>query len=357
MLAAKYCGIGSIRMMEVDVPGIGPDEVLVRTRAAGICASDLQAYQVGHQGLADYTPETGGLRTPGHEFAGEVADVGPNVQGVRKGMRVAVAPNYGCGQCRFCRRGIYPLCPRRTLIGLDVDGGFAEYVRIPAAAVTQGVICPFEENLSFEAAALSEPLACAFNGFTRCSVQAGETVLVMGGGSLGLMHVLLARLHGCGKIIVAEPSRNRQEIARRFGADVTIDPNEDGYLQAVLSHTGGRGADVIVVACGVAKAQEIALEMAAIRGRISFFGRVPREEEVIGCNSNLVYSKELSILGAYGSRPEHFAFTLGLMELGRMDLRPLITRRFPLNDLPEAYETTLAEARAGAGMKTVIVFD
>jgi len=356
MLAAKFRGIEDVRVEEVAVPQIGAGDVLVKTGAAGICTSDLEAYRIGHGKLADYCPESSGARTPGHEFAGEVVAVGAEVKGICRGLRVAIAPNYGCGMCRWCRKGIYPLCRERRTIGLDVDGGFAEYVRIPGEAVRQGVVCAFSEELAYEEAALNEPLACAHNGMMKCRLQPGEVMLIAGGGPAGMMHLALARLAGAGKVIVAEPSEWRREEAKRFGADAVLNPEDKGCAAAVAEETGGRGADVIIVACGSPAAQETALTWAAVHGRINFFGKVPKERELIGFNSNLVYRKELSVHGSYGSRPDHFALTLHLLDSRKIDLRALITSRFAIGDMPRAYEAALSDTMTGKGMKTVIRF-
>ncbi len=356
MLAAKFHGIEDIRVQEVPSPQVGLGEVLVRTRVACICTSDLEAYRLGHKKLADYCPDTRATRTPGHEFAGDVVEIGPEVKGISEGTRVAIAPNYGCGKCRFCREGIYPLCPERRTIGLDVDGGFAEYVKIPKEAVDQGVVCAFSENLPYEEAALNEPLACAYNGLMRCNIQPGEVVLVAGGGPVGMMHVVLAKLRGAKKVIVAEQSGDRQETARKFGADAVVNPMDKDYVDAVRKLTDDRGADVIIIACGAPKAQEMAPSLAATQGRINFFGKVPVDKQIIGLNSNLVYSKELSIYGAYGSRPAHFAITLSLLDSRKIDLSGLISRRFSAKEIPEAYNSALANTKASTGMKTIICF-
>ena len=356
MIAAKFHGIEDIRVEDVVIPTVGPSDVLIRTMAAGICTSDLEAYRIGHRKLADYCPEGDGKRTPGHEFAGEVVEVGAEVRGIKSGTRVAIAPNYGCGECRFCRKGIYPLCAGRKTIGLDVDGGFAEYVNIPEQAVRQGVICAFSENLSYEAAALNEPLACAYNGMIRCDIQPGEVVLVAGAGPTGLMHLLLAKAAGAGKVLMAETSKLRRAAATHIGADVVLDPEEPDYPEQVRGETDGRGADVVIVACGVPEAQALAPQLAAVRGRINFFAKVPSDKEPAKLNTNLVYSKELSIHGSYGSRPDYFAITLQWLDSGKVNLLPLISNRFHVGEIAQAYKSALADTLAGKGMKTVIRF-
>jgi L-iditol 2-dehydrogenase len=354
MLAAKFYGAEDIRVEEVSFPQFGSGDVLIKTKAAAICSSDLEAYRIGHERLADSTSEVEARRTPGHEFAGEVADVGEKVKGIEKGMRVAVAPSYGCGKCSLCHRGMYPVCHGRSLIGLEVDGGFAEYVRIPEEAVRQGALCAFSEDLPCEIAALNEPLACSYAGLMRCQSQPGDFVLIVGGGPIGMMLVALARLAGARRVIVSEPSEIRREMAKTFGADAVVDSNDPDYIGIIKDETGARGADVIMVSCGSPEAQRTALEVAAVRGRICFFGKLPKESQPNPLDSNLIYRKELSITGSYGSRTEFFAITLGLLDSGRIDLRTLISHTFPLKQIPEAYKQVLEDSRTGKGMKTVI---
>ena len=345
MLAAVLHDQEDLRVQEVPTPCISEDEVLLRCRAVSICGTDMRIHRVGHSRLP---PKT--RRILGHELAGEIAEVGRNVEDLAEGMRVAVAPNFGCGACRMCRRGWFHLCPEYGAIGLTTDGGMAEYVRIPKIAVQQGCLLEMPADLTFEEAAVNEPLACVYNGQTRCPTQAGDVVLIVGAGPIGMMHVLMARLAGPARIIVANRSAPRLEMARRLGVADRIDTSQHDLVEAVTELTGGRGADVVIVACPSPEVQEQAVELAADHGRINFFGGLPKGAEPIRLDSNRIHYKELIITGSHGCCTEHCRRALELQGDKAVDLRPLITNVFALSEADRA----MAAALDGKGFKTII---
>jgi threonine dehydrogenase-like Zn-dependent dehydrogenase len=266
MLAAVYHGPHDIRLEEVPLPQPGPGEAVMRVRAASICATDLRIFNHGHFKI----PE-GAVCILGHEVAGEIVAVGEQVTYLTPGMRVAVVPNVGCGVCWECVRGNNNLCPDYDAFGITLDGGFAEYMLITVPAMQQGNMVEIPDNLSFEEAALNEPLSCCYNAQQACRLAPGETMVIMGAGPMGLMNLLLARYSGAGQVIVSEVQENRAHQAAEFGADLVVDPNKRDLKEAVLKATGGRGAGVIIVAVGSAALQGQAVELAARRGRVNFF--------------------------------------------------------------------------------------
>ena len=346
MLAARYHDVLDIRLEEVPVPEIGPGEVLVRSRAAAICGTDLRIFQHGHSRI-----HNGEVRILGHEMAGEIAQVGSSVRRLRQGMNVAVAPNFGCGGCGHCRRGDYHLCADYHAVGLTVDGGFAEFVRIPEKAVAQGALLEISPGLPFEQAALNEPLACVYNGHERCPVHPGNCVLVIGAGPIGMMHMMLARAAGASMVFAADLSAKRVEQAVRFCADDGSTAAGEKLHNWLLNHTGGRGADVVITACPSGEVQRLALELAAVHGRINFFGGLPHDREEVLLNSNLVHYKELTITGSHGCNTRHNIAALQLQTSGRVDLSPLVTHTFPLDKIEEAFQA----AGSGAGLKIVVL--
>jgi len=346
MLAARYYGREDIRLEEVPVPEIGPGEVLLRSRAAAICGTDLRIFRHGHSKIAG-----GEIRILGHEMAGEIARVGSDVHHLREGMRVAVAPNFGCGSCGHCLRGDHHLCAGYGAVGLTADGGFAEFVRIPKKAVEQGALIEISGELPFEQASLNEPLACVYNGHERCPAHLGDSVLVIGAGPIGVMNMMLARASGASGVLAADLSPERTEQACRLCADDGTTASGKDLHEWVLDRTRGRGADVVITACPVAEIQALALEVAAVHGRINSFGGLPRERENVLLNSNLVHYKELTVTGSHGCNTRHNIEALLLQSSGRVDLAPLVTQKYPLGKISEAFEA----AESGAGLKTVVI--
>ena len=345
MRAAVYYGIRDIRLEEVPTPQINDREVLIKCRAAAICGTDLRIYNYGHSKIP-----AGTKVILGHELAGDVVDLGAKVTAIKNGMRVFIAPNIGCGKCYLCLQGFYHLCSDYQAIGLPVDGGFAEYVKIPERAVEQGAILEIPEALSYEEAALNEPMACVYNGFKRCPAEPGDTVLIFGAGPIGIMHIMMTKLAGASKIIVSEISAERLKRAGSLGADVLINPQTQDVAKIVFDETGGKGADLIITACPSAQVQKIAPHLASLHGKINFFGGLPRGEDEISLNTNLIHYKELILTGSHGSDTYHCGMTLDLQASGKINLKPLITNKFPLSQIKQAFESALT----GQGLKTII---
>lgn len=346
MRAAVYHGPEDLRLEEVPRPAIGPEEVLLKVLSASICGTDIRIFHGQHR---KFPP--GVVRIPGHEMVGVVAELGQNVKGYTVGQRLFLAPNMGCGHCRQCISGNNNICADYDAIGVTIDGAFAEYVRVPAAAVLQGNLMPVSEDVDPAVAALIEPFACVLRGQDAAGVRDGDTVLVMGAGPIGIMHVKLANLKGAIRVIVSEPLAERREQALRLGADVVIDPLQDDLLAAVLAESGGRGADVIITAAPAHKAQESALLAAAIGGRINFFGGLPKDKPFIRFDSNLVHYKELVVTGTTACSTHDCLRAAELVNSDRLDLTPLVSQRFPLDEAPAAF----AAAQDRKSLKVILV--
>jgi len=345
MLAAVYHGPEDVRLEEVAVPVIGADEVLLKVANAGICGTDLRIWHGAHR---KFPPGT--VRIPGHELVGDIAELGANVKGLEPGERVFVAPNMGCGHCRQCVSGNNNRCARYEAIGVTMDGAFAEYVRIPAAAILQGNLIPLAAQADPAAAALIEPFACVLRGQDAVAVRPGEVVLVVGAGPIGVMHVMLARLRGAGRVIVSDLLPDRLRLAIRTGADRTVSPLQEDLAAVIAEESGGEGADVIIVAAPAAGAQEEALKLSAIGGRINLFGGLPREQSTIRFDSNLVHYKELVVTGTTACSTADCWRAAALVNSGRVDLSHLVSARFPLSEALQA----LAAAEDRKSLKVVI---
>jgi L-iditol 2-dehydrogenase len=332
MLAAVYHGPHDIRVETVPKPEIGPEEILLKVLNASICGTDMRIFHGHHR---KYPPGT--QRIPGHEMVGQIAQLGENVKGYELGQRLFLAPNMGCGHCRQCISGNNNICADYDAIGVTIDGAFAEYVRVPAAAVRQGNLLPIGDEIDPAVAALIEPFACVLRGQDAANLRAGDIVLVMGAGPIGIMHIKLANLKGAIKVIVSEPLAERREQALRLGADVVVDPLGQDLKEIVLAESNGRGADVIITAAPAHKAQESAPALAAIGGRINFFGGLPKDDPFIQLDSNLVHYKELVITGTTACSTHDCLRAAELVNSSRLDLSPLISRRFPLQETPAAF--------------------
>lgn len=331
MKAALFYGVRDLRIEQIPVPPIGADEALMRVRAVAICGTDIRTFNNGHFRIS---PDT--RRILGHELSGELVAVGPDVVGFSPGQKVTIAPDIGCGACFQCIQGNDHVCLNYEALGINIDGAFAEYMRIPGRAIRRGHLTPMPDALSFEEAALVEPFSCCYNGSRACRIEPGDAVLVIGAGPIGIMHMFLARLSGARCVLVSELSEERLAQAVALGADIGVNPARDDLAQTVRSATDGRGADVIIIAAPTPAGQEQAVELAAVHGRVNFFGGLPKDKQHIQLNSNLVHYKELVITGTSGSNTLHFRRALELVSTRRVNLAPLVSARFPLDQIHDA---------------------
>jgi L-iditol 2-dehydrogenase len=345
MLAAVYHGPQDLSIENVAVPQITPDEMLLKVESASICGTDLRIFHGNHR---MYAPGT--VRIPGHEVVGRLAAVGSNVTGFEQNDRVFIAPNMGCGHCRQCVSGNNNLCPNYAAIGVTMDGGFAQYMKIPAQAVRQGNVMKINAEVDAAVAALIEPFACVLRGQTTLNIKPGDIVLIMGAGPIGIMHLLLAKLSGASRVLVSEPMPARKDQALNFGAHRVIDPVNEDLEQILLAESNGQGADVIIVAAPVHQAQESAIKLVAISGRINFFGGLPKDKPVIQFDSNAVHYKELLITGTTACSTADCVRAAEIVNSGRIDLSGLVSKRFPLQEAVQAF----AAAEDRNSLKVVI---
>ena len=243
-----------------------PNEVLVKVQACGVCGTDVHIVE----GTSRSTPPV----VLGHEFTGVVEDVGIAVHGVASGQRVAVDPNISCGVCYYCRRGLVHLCANLQALGVDQDGGMAEFCFVPAQQI---YLLP--DGMQMEAAAFVEPVSCAVHGIDRANIHAGDTVVIIGGGTIGLIMLQLARNAGASRTILVEPLQQKRRIAAELGADVVLNPMESDTKSAVMDITHV-GADVVIECVGKPQTAQLALELARRGGTVEFFGVCPIGEKI-----------------------------------------------------------------------------
>ncbi len=345
MLAVVYHGPNDLRIEDVSIPEIGKGDILVKVLSASICGTDLRIYHGNHR---MYPPGT--VRIPGHEVVGTIEGVGAEVSNYALGQRVFCAPNTGCGHCEQCVTGNNNLCANYDAIGVTSDGGFAEYVRIPANSVQQGNVIPVSESVDPAVAALVEPFACVLRGQNALHIKTGDVVLIMGAGPIGVMHLKLARAQGAGRIIVSEPIADRALQAKRMGADRVVDPGAEDLKSILSEESLGHGADAIIVAAPIHAAQESALDLAAIGGRINFFGGLPKDRPNINFNSNLVHYKELVVTGTTACCTADCWQATRIVDSGLVDLSDIVSQRFPLKEAVNAF----AAAEDGKSLKIVL---
>ncbi len=347
MLAARLYDKGDLRLEEVKKPEINENEVLLKIGSAAICGTDVRMFKNGYKGITPESP-----RILGHELSGVIAAVGGNVKGYKEGMRVSVAPNMGCGICNACVSGNGHLCSDYRALGINLDGGFAEYTVIPEAAVARGNIIEIGENVSFDEAAINEALSCVYNGFQKVDIRAGDTVLVIGAGPIGIMHAMLARMAGASKVFMNDISADRLEVCREIDGGIITIPGDE-LRERAMEATRGAGLDVIITACPVPSVQIMALELAAVNGRINFFGGLPADRQNVPLNTNLIHYKQLVVTGTTRASVLQFRKTLEFISSGILNVKKLVSNRLPLKDIAKGFELA-ADAK---GLKNVIFME
>jgi L-iditol 2-dehydrogenase len=286
----------------------------------------------------------------GHEVAGEIVEVGAGVDDWHVGDPVQVIAAIPDGDCFQCRRGYQTVCEHLESIGYHYDGGFAEFMRIPAKVLAVDGVNRIPDGIEAAEAAVTEPLACVLNGQELANVHDGDSVVVVGAGPIGCLHVRLARARGAAQVLLIDVNASRLELAARVQPDALIDGSASDPVAAVLERTDGRGADVVITAAASKPAQEQALSMAMPRGRVSLFGGLPKDDPIIRSDSNLIHYRELSVVGAYGSAPRHNREALELIAAGRVPVADLLTNRLPLDHVTDALQVV----ERGEGIKVVI---
>lgn len=342
MKAAILYAPNEIAMAELADPAMKPGDLLLRVRAATVCGTDIRIFR---------GRKTMGVRYPsvlGHEFAGEIVDTGGRSE-FSVGERVGLCPAIPCGQCDRCKRGAENLCAEGMNFGYEIDGGFAEYVRVPAKAVDSGNVRKLPTDMTYGEAALIEPLSCVLNGQEKSQVGFADTVVVVGAGPIGLLHVMLAGQRGAARIIVSDPNEARRAMALKFGADAVIDPSKDDAAKRVFDETDGRGADVAICAIGVPALARQATDLVAHGGRVSLFAGFSRGE-TSEMDINAIHYNEIKVTGAFGLSRRNFDDAFNMVASGRLDVAPLITDTFGLDEVPRAFET----AESGRAIKVVV---
>jgi len=320
-------GVKDLRIEGTPTPRVEAGEVLVKVKAATTCGTDLKIFQRGYVEKIIKLPTIFG-----HEWAGEVVEVGEGLEWPEKGMRVRAGNSAPCLHCTMCQKGKYNLCENMIWLW----GAYAEYIKIPARMVlvnTQEI----PTHVSYEEAAITEPLACVLHGAEEAGIKLGDSVAIIGAGPIGLLHLLTAKKIGVEKAIVIDLVEERLNFAEKLGADETINAGKTDVPEAVRKLTNGYGADVVIEAIGLQASWEQALKLVRKGGTVLEFGGCPPGTE-IRVNPEMLHYGEVTVMGAFHTTPLHFRKALNLIASRTIDVRPLITRRMKLEEIREAFE-------------------
>lgn len=338
MRALRFYEPGKVAVVEAETPHAGPGEVVLRVHATGLCNSDVRVY------LGEKKAAAGVI--PGHELSGEVAEVGAGAT-AREGDVVSLCPILCCGTCSFCRDGFRNRCPSRRTLGYDLDGGIAEFVRVPAPLVAMGHLLPVEAGLPAHLRALLEPLACVLNSIESLGVRAGSPFAIVGGGPMGLMHLVVAKRYGAGPILVVEPDARRREVALTLGADAVATPEDAPALGRDLAR--GEGFPAVAMAVGLANAMPTALALVRRLGSINLFaGFPPGSKHELDLNQ--VHYDEVRIFGTQNAPFHLYARAATLLPM-LPDLDRVVTNRYRLEEAATAYAARLGHE----GLKSAVV--
>ena len=331
MKAAVLHAVGNLRYEDIPIPEIAAGEVLVKVKAAGVCGSDIP--RVMKKGTYSFP------LVPGHEFAGEVAQVGDHVgDSFDVGDRVTVFPLIPCRECAYCQIGEYAQCDSYDYLGSRSNGGFAEYVAMPVDNLV-----PIPDNVDFDCAAMTEPASVALHALRRTGVDTGDNVAILGAGPIGIILAQWARSCGAGRVFLADIVDEKLDVAREFGFTDCINAAREDTVKRIVEETNGRGADICVEAAGTSVTLEQSLRIVRKLGKVVLMGNVSGDVVIPERTASAILRGQLTIYGTWNSSftavPKNEWITaLQFMSLRRLDLNPLITHRFRLDQVNDAFD-------------------
>jgi L-iditol 2-dehydrogenase len=343
MKAAVLEELEKLVVKQVDKPKCGRDEVLLKVEACAVCGSDIRIY---HYGNPRVLPPT----VIGHEVSGVVVETGPDIERVKPGDRVAIGADVPCGRCYWCRNGMGTNCKLNYAIGYQFPGGFQEYMLLNRTTLDFGPVTPIPDSLSFEEAALAEPLACAINGLELARFSFGKSICIIGLGPIGCMMLELTKVYGASRVFAAQRSKRRLDMAKQFLTEARfIATEEEDLVESVMEETGGEGVDLVLTTASTVKAHEDAIKMVRHRGWVNLFGGLKNQPKLC-IDSNLIHYKECFIMGSHGSLPHHHEHAVRLIGEEKVHAKWYISETFGLEDIQKAFD--YHESRKG--MKVIV---
>lgn len=341
MIAAVLYGKEDVKIEKVPIPELERGEVLVRVNVALTCGTDLKVFQRGYHARMIVPPALFG-----HELSGVIEDVGPGVQDFRRGMRVVALNSAPCGSCFYCVKHQENLCEDL----LFNNGAYAEYIKIPSRIVEANMLT-LPDDVSFESAALTEPLACALRGLQETGADIGDTVTVIGAGPLGLMLIRVAKLTGC-KVIAVVKRDEQVAAAKQFGADDVVQITKvESPVDPVINLTEGRGSDVVIEAVGRPQAWQWAVDMVRRGGVVNFFGGCATGTKV-ELDTNRLHYSELTLKATFHHTPQTVRRAFALIAEKKVESADFVTGEAPLSDLKQVLQEMLDR---GSQIKTAII--
>lgn len=338
MRVATYYHNKKVEVEERNIPKIGNGELLLKIHAASICGSDvMEWYRVNK-----------GPRILGHEVSGEIVEIGEGIIKYKKGDRVCASHHVPCYECHYCKLGHHTLCDTLRKTNFD-PGGFSELVRLPSVNVRYGVY-NLPDNVSFEEGALIEPLACTLRAQKKADIKKEQTVLVIGSGLSGLFHIMLARSYGVKKIITTDINEYRLKVAKEFGADQVFNASED-LSRIIPKINEARLADVVIVCSGSKQAALQAIQLVERGGTILFFA-LNSPDQIIPISMNEIFwQKGITMMSSYAASPEDHHEALKLIQTGKVQVKKMITHRFPFNEIQKGFDLVV---KAQDSLKVII---
>lgn len=330
-------------VMDIEKPVCGSDDILLKMKAAALCGTDKRIFTGA---------KTKGVRKDsviGHEICGIIDEVGKNVIGFKKGDRVAIANVIPCGHCSACLNGRENACLHRQAIGYEFNGGFEEYVLIPAVCIRSGNVVKLPDNVSYAAGALIEPLACCIRGLRNTGTGFNDTVLIIGAGPIGLMHLQLSLISGAKSVIVSELDKEKRELAKKLGAKIVVDPATEDLSKIVMDETGGEGVDRIVMAIGVNALVDSTFKLARKGGTVCLFAGFPKGK-MSEFDPSVIHYNELNITGSTAYKRIDYLQAADMVSTGKIDLDAIVSHKFRIEDFREALDLHMK----GTALKVVI---
>lgn len=331
MKAAVLEALDAITVKDIAEPQCGDNEAILKVEACAVCGSDIRIYHYGNDRV-----EFPAIM--GHEVSGTVVQTGKNVTKVTEGQRIALGADVPCGECYWCTNGMGTNCAINYAIGYQFAGGFQEYMLLNETTLKYGPVTPIPDNISFDEAALAEPLACAINGLELARFSLGKSICIIGLGPIGCMMLELSTIYGASKVFAAQRSKGRLEMAKPFRKDARfISTEEEDLVETVMNETGGEGVDLAITTAGTVQAHADAIAMVRHRGYVNLFGGLKNQPNLC-IDSNQIHYKECFVMGSHGSLPRHHAAAVDCIGNSYVHAKKYISKTFPLSDIKGALD-------------------